>query len=240
MDKKITNKEGTLEFELHRGDYWRVFMTFRHPLYSRKSVPGMLSRRIGGLVRSPDNLSWDSFIGYCVSIEDTRTRLENCWIDAECDLDDEFRAFQIKDSHLRNFTANLIVGGANKGITGSINKVVSSGHCDISFDGVMQITDCEFGGDIRIGQPPGENSATYLTIDDTKVDGFGNIFFTDSLIITNSIISDSFNLSFFAEECDVHDVRIIGTNNWIYNGDELINKLIDDYNTKRPEEETQN
>ena len=38
----------------------------------------------------------------------------------------------------------------------------------------------------------------------------------------------------------MHDVRIIGTNNWIYNGSELINKLIDDYDTERPKEETQN
>lgn len=237
MAEKIINKEGTLEFEAFKDGYWRVFMTFRHPLYSRKSVPGMLSRRIGGLVRTPDNLSWDSFIGYCVSIEDKKTRLENCWINAECDLDDEFRAFQIKDSHLRNFTANLIVGGVNKGITGSINRVVSSGHCEISFEGIIKMSNCEFGGDIRIGQPPGENSATYLSMEDTKIGGFGNVFFTDSLFITDSIISDDFNLSFFAENCEVNDVRIIGTNNWIYNGSELINKLIDDYNTKGPEEE---
>lgn len=81
MDQeKFTNKEGTLMFQRTDKNFWRVFMTTKHVLFSKIfNTPGLsylhsssnyLDDRLikGGRVRSLDNLCPNSFItlGVCV------------------------------------------------------------------------------------------------------------------------------------------------------------------------------
>lgn len=88
MGQEIVNKERSLKFVKEDYQFWRVYLLENHPFY----VEGSEVR--GGHIDNPDSISWDSWIGSGVLVDNSKI-LNGSMVEGR---------FEIRSSTLSNLT----------------------------------------------------------------------------------------------------------------------------------------